>query len=541
VSIPTTPAADETPGTPPLDRVRGIWTRRRWLALIVFTAPFTAIVSLVTALPNVYQSTAKILVESQQVPEAFVRSTVTSDINSRLQTIGQEVQSRARLEEIINRFGLYADLRRRMPIEEVIERMRGDIKVDVDKGEGAAAHTLREMARRGSVTALSFGVTYRGGDPETVALIANTLAAAYIEENLKVRERQASGTAQFLRAQLEETKQRLDEQEKRISEFKKRHVGELPEQQQANLATLERLNTQARINGDNQARAFERRQSLLKQLADAGATGVAGAPDAAVTRLATLRQNLVELRGRFSDRYPDVIRLKAEIASLQQELTAPKPETKAGPDTMAVSPSVMRLRLQLDDVEAELKILKNEEKQVRASIAGYQARVENAPRREQELQELSRGYEATKILYRSLETRHDEAQLAESMEQRQKGEQFRIVDSALPAGSPAAPKRGQLYGMALIVCLVLAGAAALVAEQLDGSFHTVDELRAFTSVPVLLTLPRIVTEQMRARRQQSARVTMAALAAGVLVIVVAAYLVGSGNEQLVGMLLPKKF
>ena len=145
MSTPIAPVVDETPRTSPLDLVRGIWNRRRWLALIAFTIPFAAVISLVTSLPNVYQSTAKILIESQQVPEAFVRSTVTSDVNSRLQTIGQEVQSRARLEELINRFGLYADLRRRMPIEEVIERMRSDIKVDVDSGEGTAAQDRKSV------------------------------------------------------------------------------------------------------------------------------------------------------------------------------------------------------------------------------------------------------------------------------------------------------------------------------------------------------------------------------------------------------------
>src|SRR5881628_67310 len=106
-----------------------IWSRRKWLAILTFAAPVSVTVGLVTALPNLYQATATVLVDRQQVPETFVQPTVTSALETRLQTISQEILSRSRLEALMNRFGLYADLRKRVPSEEVIERMRRDIKL----------------------------------------------------------------------------------------------------------------------------------------------------------------------------------------------------------------------------------------------------------------------------------------------------------------------------------------------------------------------------------------------------------------------------
>src|SRR2546425_8184936 len=242
-----------------LDARLAVCSRRQWLAILACALPMTAGVSFITFLPNIYRSTATVLVDRQQVPEAFVRSTVTSALETRIQTISQEILSRSRLEVLINRFGLYPDLRKRVAPEELIERMRKDIKLDLKSAE---ARGQREAT-------VAFTISYQGSDPGTVSLVANTLASFYVEENFKARERQATGTADFLKVQLEDTKKRLDEQEQRVSEFKRRHMGELPQQMETNLATLERLHTQLRLNADNQTRAAERRQCLCSQLAEA--------------------------------------------------------------------------------------------------------------------------------------------------------------------------------------------------------------------------------------------------------------------------------
>src|SRR5881628_4056628 len=231
-----------------LDLAVAVWKRRKWMGIVSFLLPFSLAVGTIAFLPSIYRSSATVLVDRQQVPEAFVRPTVTSGLETRLQTISQEVFSRARLDGMITRFHLYEDLKKRVAAEEVIERMRSDIQLE-----------YRGVDRAGQRGTIAFAVSFRGKDPQTVAQVTNTLASFFIEENLKVRERQAAGTAEFLKVQLEETKKRLDDQERLVSDFKRRYVGELPQQMDTNLATLERLHIQLRLNSDNQTRAMERR------------------------------------------------------------------------------------------------------------------------------------------------------------------------------------------------------------------------------------------------------------------------------------------
>src|SRR5438309_5919348 len=163
------------------------WRRRKWPAIWLFAAVVAGTVSAAVFLPNVYQSTATILVERQQVPEAFVQSTVTSGIDLRLHTITQQVLSRSRLESLINRFGLYTEFLQRAPLEEVIARMRQDITLE-QKGSDK---------RSQAETTVAFTISYKGNNSQQVAQVTNTLASFYIDENLKVREQQAAGTADF--------------------------------------------------------------------------------------------------------------------------------------------------------------------------------------------------------------------------------------------------------------------------------------------------------------------------------------------------------
>jgi protein tyrosine kinase modulator len=514
-----------------VERLRAAWGRRKWLAVLVFALPCVAAVTVIFSLPTLYRSTVLVMVERQQVPEAFVPSTVTSELETRLHTISQEILSRSRLEALIARFDLYPGERKHVSNEELVERMRKDIRLEL--------MTTDTKGRPSATTA--FALSYRGPNPQTVALVANTLGSFYIEENLKLRERQATGTADFLKVQLTEQRKRLDELEARVSEFRKRNLGELPQQMQANLSTLENLNIQLRLTSDNQIRAAERRDSLTALLAETASSPQAfgASPEAATEpralRLTRLRQALASARTLYTEQHPTVVRLNSEIAATERELAE---SSGGGTDAAAVasSPYVMRLRETLSSIESEAKILKAEEQRLRAAIAVYQSRVENTPKREQEFQEVSRDYEATKQLYESLGKRYEAAQLAGSMEQRQKGEQFRILDPAVPSDIPAAPNRIKLLVVSLVLSLGLAGGALMLAETLDTSFHSADELREFTIVPVIASVPRIVTEVDRRRQQRRFRLAAAGAMLGLALIAGVSYFVGHGNEQLVQML-----
>jgi hypothetical protein len=193
----------------------------------------------------------------------------------------------------------------------------------------------------------------------------------------------------------------------------------------------------------------------------------------------------------------------------------------------------MRLKQALGETDAELKVLKDEDKRLRSALASYEQRVTNIPRREQELLELSRDYDGTRDLYQSLARRHDEAQLAENLEQRQKGEQFRILDPALASALPAAPNRSRWILVACVLSLGLAGGAVLLAEELDTSFHSLEAFRAFTTVAVLASIPRLVTEADAHRRRWRFRLAATGTTLGLAVLVGASYFFAHGNERLV--------
>ncbi|MGH9332835.1 MAG: hypothetical protein ACRD21_03700, partial [Vicinamibacteria bacterium] len=204
----------EEQGSEGLELATGVFRRQWRAAFLCFLVVFSATFTVVWFLPDIFESAATVLIERQQIPNEMVRSTITSGLETRLQTISQEIFSRARLEGLIDRFGLYEDAKASKPIEAVLESMKRDIALQL-KGSG----------QRGNRTTIAFTVSYKGSDPQKVAVVTNTLASFFIEENLKVREEQASSTSQFFRVQLEEAQKELKQIEERVSVFKRDHLG----------------------------------------------------------------------------------------------------------------------------------------------------------------------------------------------------------------------------------------------------------------------------------------------------------------------------
>jgi len=544
-----------------LDILLEVWSRRKWLAILIFTGPFAVTVSLAIALPNLYRSTATLLVQRPEVSETFVKSSVTSELETRLHTISQEILSRSRLQDLIIRFDLYPEFRKRVSPEEVVDRMRRDIRME-SKGRDIRMESkaVEPQGERGATVA--FTLSFRGRDPETVAKVTNTLASLFVEENLKLRKRQAAGTAKFLRVELEEMKRKLDKEERRLSEFKERHLGQLPEQMAVNLTTLGRLNSELRLNKENQTRTLEwlEREKLAGQLALARQQYAEGnsvppsvdslVPDGdaevitarlAQFRLARLKQELTDLRARFSEKYPDVIRVKAEIASLERQLAAAESNdgSAAKPDS-PVNPSRTQDGKAHSEAEKQLQTLREEEKALRQAIAMYDRRVDATPRLEQEYQELFGDYKTMKDLYNALLQRYQEALMAESIEQGRKGDQVRLLDPAISSTRPAAPNRLRLILIGLILSIGLAGAWVWLIEHRDTSFHTLTELEAFTKLPVLARIPRIITKADASRWQRQVWIGTAAALVGLAILVSTTHYIAQGNEQLVWMLESKR-
>jgi polysaccharide chain length determinant protein (PEP-CTERM system associated) len=508
------------------DVVVDVWRRRKWIGIAVFVIVLAGAITTVIALPNLYRASATVLIERPRVSEAFVRQSVTAELETRIQTIHRQVMSRMRLTDVINRLGLYADLRGVVPMDALAERLRREAQLSLQGVEQSTGRT----------ETIAFTLNFSGRDPQTVARVANTLAGFYVEGNTQSRERQATETAAFLEARLADVKRELDEQARRNDEIKLRHTNEL-QQVEVSLTALERLNTQLRLNNESQLRALDRRERLEQQLAVAESTAPVTAPsDPQAALLLKRREDLAQLRTQFSDQYPEVIRVKAEIAALEAEAGAATNGTIGHTSATPSGNAALRFAKQgLDSVEGELRSLKEEEASLRSMITGYEARVDNSPQRQQELQQPSRDYDAVNERYQALVKQAEEARLAENLERGQNTEQFRILDPAIPPIHPAAPNRLWLLIMGMVAAVALGFGAIVAAEKLDTTFHTVDDLQEFTNLPTLARIRRIPTAA-RARRERLRFALMAAAAIVALMAVVAgSYYVAGGNEQIVRM------
>jgi polysaccharide chain length determinant protein (PEP-CTERM system associated) len=502
-----------------------VWQRRRRVALWAFLLAFAGITAFALALPNLYKGTVTVLVEPKPVSDTADRPTAPDDPDTRLQMINEQILSRDALEALIKRYNLYSGLRRSASsMQDAVEQMRKDIGLDLKQVDPSRSWVPGSGA-------YAFAIHYQSIDPRLAVDVANNLAKNFVEENTRSREQQASGTAQFLTTQLNEAKTRLEQQEKRMAEFRASKTGDLPDQAEQSLAMMERLGSQIQMSTESQTRLLERRDSLQKQLEALDPRAPASAESTA-DEMVKLKRELDDLKLKYKDSHPEVIRVRQRIDALSHRLNgqaAPSDMDPGGGGTpppinppKATSPPaggsiVRRLRDSIAKSDADLRRMQQEQDNLRRSIGAYQSGLSRAPQVEAQLKEITRDYDAAKDAYFALLKRVDEARLRENFERL--GDQFRILDKAVFTGRPVAPDRMRLLLGGLVAALAFAVGAAILAERRDTSFHSADDLRTFTRVPLLATIPRIATElDRRARRRRSVMTAVAGLA-GVLVLI----------------------
>jgi succinoglycan biosynthesis transport protein ExoP len=517
-------------------RILDIFRRRRLLALGTFAAVLAAAVSFAIYLPDLYRGQALVLIE-RPIDENIVRSTESApgELESRLHIIKQEILSRDRALVLINRFHLYPKQTRTGAIDDALNQMRSDVEVNPSGPEQVS----------GKVKTVSFTLNYTGDSAKTVADVTNAIASFYVQQNDSMRSQSALGTLQFLRQQLAEAKAALDRQDAMITQFTTKYTGQLPQQIGVNLATLERMNTQLRLNGEQQIRLIEQREKLMEGLQDPTNIARTENPDASPEMIERLKQidklkgDLAQLQTKFTSKHPDVLRMQEQVADLelqqkQDEMGLQKKreaaQAAAAASTAAADDAKAPRRKTIESIDGEIAKLREEEQAIRTTIASFEQRLEGAPEREQEFSLVTRDRQAAKDLYDSLLKRYDEAQLSASVETDRQGERFRVLEPALPPEGPTGPNRMRLILMGILLALAAAVGIILTAEQFDASFHGVDELREFTSVPVLVSIPPIGPVPVK-RRLLTGLAAVSAIATIALIATASAYL-AHGNDQL---------
>ena len=466
--------------------------RRKWWIIIPFLLTLLGGLTYALRAPKIYEAQTLILVQPQKVPEEYVRSVVSTSVEDRLQTITQQVTSRTNLEKIIRQYNLYSSPGKQMLMDDKVALFRKMITVNVS-----------HRGRRSEASA--FSISFRGKDPKVVAAVTNTLASNFITENLRIREAQALGTSSFLADELNSVKKRLREKEEELKRYRIKYMGGLPEQLQTNLSILERLQAQLDQYNENLRDAENRKILLQQQIADA-LTASESRPDIPTGTarregqddLQAMKTQLAMLESRYTENHPDIIRLKTAIAKLEASRSrkAPAAEGDGAESSTPLEAQVdQTLKRQLEETNLEISRLKSEIADLNAQIKLYQKRVEDTPKREQELLSMNRDYENLKELYNSLLSRKLEAEIAVSLEKKQKGEQFRVLDPAKVPSRPIKPDMRKIALITLVLGLGLGGGLAYAVEMMDASYKDPDEVEKELGLPVLLTLPLRYTQR----------------------------------------------
>ena len=488
---------------PALGRIGEIWRRRKGSGFVAAGLVAAGAVSLALSLPNLYRASATVLVHGPGVSEDYVKSSVSGGLETRIQTIEQQVMSRARLAQVIEKLNLYPTLRRFAPMENVVDKMRGDVNI---------AFKNVPQPTGGNAT-VSFTINYVNTDPQVAADTANTLAQLYVSENTTNRKQEASETAEFLKGEVTQAKRDMEMRQGRLRSFQASNASNLPQQVEANIAALERLNDQLRQNIDLQMRSLDQRELLLRAPTGPIVQGVTTTVETPAARLTRLKLELGEMESRgFGEKWPAVIAKKAEIAALEQQIATtpdapPPPAAKPAPGALPGARTVQQ-------IDAEIKALRDREEALKRQIAQYEARVESAPRLGGDLDLYARDYDSANDRYQAVLKKYADAQLGATVEQDRRGEQFRVIDPAVPPTQALAPKRLYLLGAGLAAALGLGLVVILATERLDSSVHTADELQGITQLPLLATVSRIPTklDRLRRRRRRAAVLVAAAVA-----------------------------
>lgn len=484
--------------------------RRAMLSASVFLLALAIGVAYCLLWPPIYQATCLVVVQPQKIPTAIIQSTVTSKIQERLQIITQQVLSRTRLMELIERFNLYPQMRQQFTPDDLAQHMRKDINIKL-------------------TTKNYFSIEYTYGEAPTVAAVTNALAAFYVDSNLRIREEDAVGTARFLTREMERMRNQIQEWEGRLTKFKESHLQELPDFVENNLHQLDQIQYRMSHNHDviqaERSRLFNqeqeigalefREQSLAIQRAnlrntksgggDVGKTTDETEPDA-------IKLEMEKLRVLYTENHPDLQRMTRHLAKAQAlkasklsrmraeaEATG-KPlqevvDVEADLELAAIRVSKERLAKAIAIGQERVNGFEKENEELNNLAQEVRRRIENSPAIAEQLAELSRGYDTVKEAYDKLQGKTLDANMSANLERTQRGEQFEVVDPAEVPDSPFRPNIKRALPASFGLALLLGLALSLGLNFLDNSFTSVEQMERLGTFPVLVVVPLLSTKR----------------------------------------------
>ncbi len=485
--------------------------RKAWLIILTMLAFFVTCTVLAWRIQNVYHSETVILIDPQQVPSSVVASTVSTSIMDRLSTIRQEVMSPTKLASLIEETNLYPELRAKGQAELAITKVQKSISID--------------LVDAGGQRLSAFKIGYTSKDPVLAAKVANQLAKITIEEHLKAREEQFTGTTEFLDTELQETKKQLESKETELQRIKTQYITDLPESKQYHLEILTSLRTQLqasqdRINRDQQEKVYTQALMLnTNPTVDLDSEGGGAITSPRQAQINKLESRLGDLRAHYGPGHPDVRKLQTQLDDLKAQAAAdeqknPPPAPITSEPQKGVKSRNPVLEARVSKLEQEIDEQTKLQPVLQQKINDESAKLEMEPIFEQRMAGLMRDYDTLRSNYNILLGKKLAAEEAQHMESRQKGERFVILDEAGVPSSPAGPNRILMSVGGLILGLLAGLGMAVGMDLMDQSIHSEQEAAQLCSKSILAGVPLIVTKG-QARMH---RVRMVAALAATLVL-----------------------
>ncbi len=512
----------------PADYARMAW-RRRWFIVVPFVVGVFGTLVVSSILPDVYQSEMLIQVVPQRVPDSFVESTVTLRTEDRINALSQQAMSRTELEKLIEIFNLYEDARDRLPMQDVVEFMRGSVDLEIALGGARGAD------------AEAFYVRFSYPDAEVATRVTGRIGAIFIEQNARDRSALAEGTQEFLEAELLIARDLLEKTEARLETFRQRYAGRLPDQLSFNMQAMQ--NTQFQLQAHLESLARDRdRKLMLERLYSDAQTETARADATVVTpaaeesgpldlatvvatgtakeRLARARSLLAGLELRLKPEHPDVIRTELLIDDLEDAVASEPTEALSVDLTPAQAARLERLREMRAEIESlgrRIEFKEAEDLRLREQLTDYERRIEAVPGVESGWIALSRDYETQQEAYRDLLAKSETAKVATDLERRQVGEQFRVLDLPQVPVKPTSPNRLQFSALGALGSLLLGLSLAALVELRDSTFRTENDIVELLTVPVIAHVPFVDSDGDR--RSSRTRRLLASTSAVVALVV----------------------
>jgi succinoglycan biosynthesis transport protein ExoP len=542
--------------------------RRRRASILSLAAGIFAI-SVIVALawPPVYRSMATILIEEQEVPSDLIRSTITSYATQRIQTINQRVMTRANLMKIIEKYDLYRSKRRTETTDEILERMRKDVSVQMINSD-----VMDPRTGRPTTATIAFTLSYDGEGAEITQKVASELTTLYLDENLKNRAEKSSETYTFLTTEADKLREHISELEAQLAAFKEKNADRMPQLVGLNTQLRERTENELR-DVENQLRSLDDRKfylegqlgqinplsstvgesgqqildpvtqlkSLRSQYISASAkyspdhpdvvrlrrqieglekeTGSVNSTTEQAKQLAALRTELAAAREKYSPEHPDVIRLTKAVAAQEEGLkNMPTPESEAG-KTKPDNPAYLTLQAQLEGIKSTIQSLTVQREQIKTKRAEYERRLQQSPEVERGYLLLNRDYENSVRRYQELTAKQNVAQVGQELEKERKGERFSLIDPAQLPEKPIKPNRQAIIILGFFLSIGCSIGFATVAESIDSSVRGARGVMNALEFPPMSVIPYLPNNEELARAVKTRKIVIAFAASSFVLLV----------------------